>query len=839
VGKGDCLDGGKAAPDLCPEALRSLLPADLRSVAQSHHHPSKKGTSMTPTEHPPNTPSHRTGIFALLRGLLRVKGSGLSKISLNNPRSLFLTPVKLSLASVLALATTLGALALSATPALAAGDANTASCPASTESSPGFRTYLPDCRAYELVTKLNKGGLSVEYGWANSATSPPYNSNLYFASADGRHVMFGLDGGPEAQSGEPGETYVAARTAGGWESTELSPPEGVEHPSYALLGGSLGAAVFSDVIGGDFMRPVFQVLGAAESKPSESSQNLYEGGSGGSLTLLSNGSLAPNGTDTGGAWYAGQSADGSHILFFSRAILEPQAQGLITERDVNGYPYELYDRSGGQTHVVGLLPDTSLETHGVALGGGGGEAGGVGETPYLQGQLWSSDHAVSKNGSRIFFQNRVSPTQVYVRENDTVTKEISLSQKTGEVGTPSNGAYFLWASADGSKVLFRSGSQLTNDATAGGGMYEYDFESHALRFLTPDATDANGAEVPSNAVVGASDDGSRIYFVANGKLEGPGLGGKGTTGQPNLYLYEPKTPAGVANPEPLRFVATLSASDQLTENLEGVPNVRVTADGRYIVVVSHAKLTSYENGGYAEIYRYDAEATTKPLLCVSCDPGSEPPVADASLNRLPFGPPTYLKVSSSVFSPSRNISADGSMVFFETAEPLLPQAVNGKVNVYEWHNGQLALISDGSGPENAHIYDVSASGSDVFFTTYDKLTPQDGDGALDVYDARIGGGLPAPPPPAPRCSSEEECRGALGTLPVFGAPSSTTFSGTGNLTPALSKPAAKPLTQAQKLARALKACKRKPRKRRASCVKHAKRRFAARSQATKSSGRGK
>jgi len=42
--------------------------------------------------------------------------------------------------------------------ALSAGDANRASCPAETESSPGFRSYMPDCRAYEQVTPPYKEG---------------------------------------------------------------------------------------------------------------------------------------------------------------------------------------------------------------------------------------------------------------------------------------------------------------------------------------------------------------------------------------------------------------------------------------------------------------------------------------------------------------------------------------------------------------------------------------------------------------------------------------------------------------------------------------------------------
>ncbi len=54
----------------------------------------------------------------------------------------------------------LAALVLAGIPssALASGDATSAECPAETEASPGFRAFMPDCRAYEMVTPPYEGG---------------------------------------------------------------------------------------------------------------------------------------------------------------------------------------------------------------------------------------------------------------------------------------------------------------------------------------------------------------------------------------------------------------------------------------------------------------------------------------------------------------------------------------------------------------------------------------------------------------------------------------------------------------------------------------------------------
>jgi hypothetical protein len=129
--------------------------------------------------------------------------------------------------------------------------------------------------------------------------------------------------------------------------------------------------------------------------------------------------------------------------------------------------------------------------------------------------------------------------------------------------------------------------------------------------------------------------------------------------------------------------------------------------------------------------------------------------------------------------------------------------------------------------------DASATGGDVFFLTCAQLSPLDRDEAFDVYDARVDGGFPALPALAPVCEGEA-CQGAPVPQPVFGAPASATFSGVGNFPP-VPVVTPKPLTSAQKLAKALKACKKyKKHSKRRACERSARKKYSFR--ASKSSG---
>jgi hypothetical protein len=188
-------------------------------------------------------------------------------------------------------------------------------------------------------------------------------------------------------------------------------------------------------------------------------------------------------------------------------------------------------------------------------------------------------------------------------------------------------------------------------------------------------------------------------------------------------------------------------------------------------------------------------------------------------------------------------------VFFESAEALVPGDANLQSDVYEWeadgegscesdtqNGGCLFLISGGQSPQHSYFGDASASGNNVFFFTRQSLVSQDQDNNADLYDARVDGGILTqnPPPPSVPCSEEVACRSGSSSVPsVFGSPSSTTFSGSGNLLPqAPPGPSVKHVKtaaqiRAEKLAKALKACGSKPKSRRRRCEATARKRYGA------------
>jgi len=227
-------------------------------------------------------------------------------------------------------------------------------------------------------------------------------------------------------------------------------------------------------------------------------------------------------------------------------------------------------------------------------------------------------------------------------------------------------------------------------------------------------------------------------------------------------------------------------------------------------------------------------------VCVSCNPTGTPATSEAYLagNLLTTPAP-----ERNAFL-TRNLSEDGSRVFFQTKEALVPQDTNAQSDVYEWERdgagscdpasagfsesdgGCLYLISTGQSDDQSYFGDASATGDDVFFFTRQPLVGQDQDENDDLYDARVEGGIAAQnPTPSVPCAGEA-CREAPGVPSVFGVPSSTAVTGNDNLLPPTPPAGQKVLTRAQKLAGALRACRKKARKRkRDKCEAQARHRY--------------
>ena len=568
------------------------------------------------------------------------------------------------------------------------------------------------------------------------------------------------------------------------------------------------------------------------------------------------------------------------------------------------------------------------------------------ETPAIEPSLGAylntntpgnSRNAISQTGSRIAFTSAFTrehegntetneAAYLFIREPGT-GKTVQINAAQGQAKEPSEEQLaveeitrtrFQTASTDGSKTFFTDTWPLTDssflhptETKHPADLYEFDANrpsGEKLVDLTPDK-DVGGADV-LGTIPGASEDGSYVYFVANGVLApGATVGNcpqskEGETPPPanaacNLYVSEPD--ASQPSGRQIRLIARLSAFDGgdwgvpltgkekgLDSNLTDVTSRVSPGSGEYLTFMSQESLTDYNNkdatasGSPAdeEVFLYNAPRNS--LVCVSCNRNGKQPsgvldtgiLGEGALEGLLVDQPqvwlnrwlaaslpgwTALTPLTSIHQ-SNYLDASGRM-FFNSADQLVEQDKNTKMDVYEYEpdgvgncteaKGCVALVSSGAkGAEHESAFlDANADGSNVFFLTSQQLLAQDTDNAYDVYDARICGTsesgpcLPPVTPAPPECKGEE-CRSGSSSQPSFQVGGTATASGPGNK-PASSvlnekKAAApKPLTRAQKLAKALKSCRSKykgksKKKKRVACEKQARKKYGA-----KKSSKGK
>ena len=608
---------------------------------------------------------------------------------------------------------------------------------------------LPECRAYEKVTPSGKEGTPAEL----SDYAPDT-------------VLYDSFAGNLAGSGNAGaiqtSLYVSRRTATGWETipnlngpngSMMSPPDNASatgvYPHYSA----------------DFLTSLWTFSRKGEPADRE-------------LWLRNpDASLASVGQGMGS--FAGASDDLSHIVYAGISTWGPGVYEFVgtgnedprrVDLDNSGTPISTCEpaaTAGGRNTV-----STDGRVIFVTAAGSTGTASCTGTASPPADEVWARIGGVVSVDASASECNRTAPAE--------------------PCNAPSN-ATFLAATPDGSRVFFSTRQQLVDgDTDQTSDIYECDIplgtptptgKANPCTALRQVSGAATGADV--ERAFSISEDGSTVYFTSKGVLADneDALGNAAQPGDSNLYVWR----IDAAHPDgQTSFVA------RLTDSGSG-PNgekPETTPDGRYLIFLTRTPLLPTDTDESLDLYRYDADSGLLSRVSTRLTGVGGNGDFDVKISN-----PFSLAVGESGHHPNTAISDDGQKVVFSTAEPLSPIDGNNAADVYLWtpagvslittgsvgggevDNGQFATSLQGSGV-------ISSSGRDIFFGTAGQLVASDGDRSGDVYDARVDGGFPNPPP---GCSGES-CQPPAPAPPSLRNPGSTQ-AGPGN--PIKSKPCPK------------------------------------------------
>jgi hypothetical protein len=557
-------------------------------------------------------------------------------------------------------------------------------------------SLLPDGRGWEMVSPIDKNGGQVEQPGAIAA-----GGHLQ-AALDGQSVTYGSAASFGASPGgaPPASQYLARRGAGGWSTENVTVP--ILSGGYDTEDGGVPYRLFSEdlaralLLNGDHCRGEDE--GCAVANPPIA------------------GTDAPPGYQN---YYLRQSGSGFEALLGAGDI-----GGL------NPGP-ESFDLT-----LAGASPDLKH----IALSSCGALTADASEVPMGEGcdpakpnlYMWSTgtglslvndgapgavlgaqSAAISADGSRVYW-NDFASGNLYLREG---------SQTEQVDAVAGGGGTFETASANGAIAFFTKAEHL----------YRYEAATQSATDLTP----SGGVQ----GVLGASASGSHVYY-----LTGSGV-----------FLRQGATTTKVSD----------GADSSSYPPASG--KARVSADGTRLLFVATAPITGYDNtdlntgSADSQVYLYTASPAV--LTCISCNPTNGRPIGPSTI---PGAIANGATATATVVYKPRALSANGRRVFFESGDALVGTDTNADVDVYQWEaqgegsctraGGYIALISSGRDKGGAAFVDASIDGADAFFLTAGSLVGAD-PGAVDLYDARVGGGFPVPSPPIP-CEGDS-CQGLL------------------------------------------------------------------------------
>jgi hypothetical protein len=618
---------------------------------------------------------------------------------------------------------------------------------------------IADGRLWEMVSPPDKSGAGAEPLTEAGGVIQAAANGMAFA-----YVTDGPVGEPEGNRSLEVTQMLSARGRDGWSSQDIVTPNqrgtGLELGTageYRLFSTSLALGLVQPFAtgGSRFAEPPLSPPVTTAEEASGQEKTLYlrddlPSGSGSSemeaalaltpstsevpaykqatlddgyLALVTDANVLPGAQFGQALQFVAATPDLSHVVISSQVALTPDSA-----------PGEnLYEWGEGQLRLVNVLPGAERKPAAGAKLGYGGEV---------------VRDAISDGGKRVFWS---ADRHLYMsepeRDEAEGTVQLDEYKRFGGSGEGIQHAVFQTASANGAVVFFTDEQRLTENSGAAVGrpdLYAYDVNSGTLTDLTPPSATGpyagEGADVLGQ-VLGASEDGTWVYFVANGVLgagenprgEEPARGRCASAAQPNatcnLYVAHYESERGEW--EGPRFVARLSGGDApdwgagyfahrtFPASDLGEMTARVSPNGLYLAFMSDRSLTGYDNedvtSGHLgerldeEVFLYGAGSSSEPegLLCASCDPsGGRPagvfdPAGSEPVNPEGYGlvvdrpkvwqgrwlagnVPGWTKLSDKRAIYQSRYLSDSGRLYFQSPADLVPAAVNAKEDVYEY-----------------------------------------------------------------------------------------------------------------------------------------------------------
>ena len=658
--------------------------------------------------------------------------------------------------------------------ACAAASTGTGTALAVSELCPNaaFRTgpsaNLPDCRAYELVTPVEKGRTQA----------------LTFTSGGERALVAG-DGERLALETivplEPNPSVVGARvvfsrdSALGWQ------------PKSAVALGATAHRIAMRLFSSDLSQVALE-WGTALGGVGQSLDVVIEAGPvGGSDAPVA--SIPEEKAEDHRTELFGASANLSDIVLGS---VDHNLLSVPTGTDVHAY--DLYLWTGEHLELVNTPSGALSNSCGATLGSGPGSIGDNNSAMV---------HAVSEDGSTIVFTSPSheanagatepgceEPTRLFMRVNGGEPIEVSAPEPGVEVGTVKNPLLpvrYNYATPDDSEVFFNTEMALTSDdASKANKLFEYDTVTKTLTRVADGVPPAVGVGLIDEEGFVFSEDGSAVYIepAPNGSRR---------------EIYRVATATGKHS-----FVADAGEPISSSEPSYSTP------EGEFFLFAATGRpgedgvADEPRGAGHNELYRYDN--ATGSVMCVTCGSGTGPaPEQGEVLLRS-----TELEPQDDAATLTQ-LSNDGQRVFFQTTARLVPADTNSSetvitsasgtpgLDVYEWEadgadgceliQGCTYLLSAGEDSGPSTFLGASADGRNVFLESPAQLAPQATPGFPNIYDARVDGGF-APPSHEPECLLS--CQEVGAPAPLFGPGASLTFTGEENPLPPGESKAAKP-----------------------------------------------